>query len=101
LTEIKEDQISKFSSGYTQPEKGIEGPDENDHQIISKIMEVPSDKWFEISRWAKETDNLQAWQRSISFSIGKLRARGMKPSRKQAIQGEKILKEARSLGFPV
>ena len=69
--------------------------------MISEVMNIPSEKWFEIARWAKETDNLQAWQRSISFSIGKLLARGNTPSRKQAIQGVKILKEARQFGFPV
>jgi len=92
--------VATFGSGYRPPEKGIDGPDENDQQIIADIVSVAADKWFEIARWAKETDNLQAWQRSLAFSIGKLRAKGMKPSRKQAIQGMKILKEARGLGFP-
>lgn len=100
-TDIRADQLSRLSSPYTRPEKGIDGPDESDHQIIREILEIPPEKWFEIARWAKETDNLQAWQRSISFSIGKLRARGMTPSRKQAIQGEIIIREARRLGFPV
>lgn len=83
------------------PERGIEGPDKNDQKIIAEVVEVPSEKWFEIARWAKETDNLQVWQRSISFSIGKLLARGGTPSRKQAIQGVKILDEAKRFGFPI
>ncbi len=101
MSDLKSDQIATARRSGKSPEKGIEGPDRKDQKIISEVMEVPSEKWFEIARWAKETDNLQAWQRSISFSIGKLLARGNMPSRKQAIQGVKILREARQLGFPV
>ncbi len=101
MSDMKSDQIATSGRDRKSPEKGIEGPDKKDQKIISEVMEIPSEKWFEIARWAKETDNLQAWQRSISFSIGKLLARGNKPSRKQAIQGVKILKEARKFGFPV
>ena len=61
----------------------------------------PATTWFQISKWAKETENLQGWQRSIAFSLGGLAASGRKPSRKQAVQGEKILKEAKHLGFKV
>jgi len=69
--------------------------------LIDEMTKVPPNTWFEISKWAKETDNLQGWQRSIAFSLGGLAAAGRKPSRKQAVQGEKILKEARRLGFKI
>jgi len=101
ISDIKSDELVASGRIKAAPEKGIEGPDTDDQGKISEIMEIPPEKWFEISRWAKETDNLQAWQRSISFSIGKLLARGSSPSRKQAIQGLKIIKEAKSFGFPV
>jgi len=101
MSDIKGDMLQSPSRWTNMPEKGVEGPDKNDQKIIAEIMEVPSEKWFELARWAKETDNLQSWQRSISFSIGKLLARGKTPSRKQAIQGAKIIKEAKSFGFPV
>ena len=101
LSDIPADLIASKGFRHGSPEKGIDGPDENDEKIIAEVMKTPSDKWFEIARWAKETDNLQAWQRSISFSIGKLLARGKKPSRKQAFQGKKIVDEAKKLGFPV
>ncbi|MFZ2630530.1 MAG: AIPR family protein [Desulfosalsimonadaceae bacterium] len=100
ISDIAEDQTASFGSGYRPPEKGIDGPDENDQQIIADVMTVDSDKWFAIAQWAKQTDNLYAWQRSIAFGIGQLRAKGRKPSRKQAIQGKRILEEARRLGFP-
>lgn len=101
LLDVKSDLL--VSSGYMtrSPEKGIDGPDTNDQEIITEIMTVPAGKWFEISKWAKETDNLQTWQRSLAFSMGKLLAGSRTPSRKQAVQADKILKEARVLGFPV
>jgi hypothetical protein len=69
--------------------------------LIDEMARVPSSTWFQISKWAKETENLQGWQRSIAFSLGGLVASGRKPSRKQAVQGEKILNEAKRLGFKV
>ena len=101
MSDIKADRLISSGRVTRVPEKGIDGPDKKDQKTIAEVMEVPSEKWFEIARWAKETDNLQAWQRSISFSLGKLLARGGTPSRKQAIQGLKILKEARQFGVPV
>ncbi|MBC2705607.1 MAG: AIPR family protein [Desulfobacula sp.] len=101
LSDISSDQIASKGYRASVPERGIDGPDENDEKLITEVMKTPFEKWFEIARWAKETDNLQAWQRSISFSIGKLLARGKKPSRKQALQGKRIVDEAKKLGFPV
>lgn len=55
---------------------------------------VPDSLWFEIAKWAKATDTLATWQRSIAFSLGKPAAQGRAPSRKQAAQGKKIYDEA-------
>jgi len=65
----------------------------------ARIAEVPAQTWFDIAAWAKDTQSLQPWQRSISFSLGKQAVNRKAPSRKQAVQGEKILAEARALGF--
>lgn len=80
-------------------DKGIEGPDAVDQQLIDRIAEVSADHWFQISQWAKETGNLQPWQRSLAFSLGKLAASRRSVSRKQATQGLKILEEGEGLGF--
>ncbi|MBK7491723.1 MAG: hypothetical protein IPI17_06755 [Nitrosomonas sp.] len=82
-----------------KPDKGIDGPNENDLILISKVGEVPVDKWFQISKWAKETNNLQPWQRSHAFSIGKVASRSGSVSPKQAKHGVVILEEAQKLGF--
>ncbi len=64
-----------------------------------RIRLVPADEWFAISGWAKETGNLEPWQRSLAYSLGRLAAQHREPSTKQVHQGQKILDEARRLGF--
>ncbi|WP_105434798.1 AIPR family protein [Neorhizobium tomejilense] len=66
---------------------------------IGRISALPAQIWFDLAAWAKDTQSLQPWQRSLSFSLGKLAGSGKPPSRKQAAHGEKIIAEARSLGF--
>ncbi len=40
------------------------------NEDVEKVSAMAADIWFKISHWAKETNNLAAWQRGISFSIG-------------------------------
>lgn len=68
-------------------------------KLIDQICSVAPNIWLSISRWAKETNNLQPWQRSIAFNIGILLGRGKKPSVKQARQAEIILREAKEKGY--
>ena len=77
----------------------ISGPDEADRETIAAVVAVPADTWLRISSWSKETGNLQPWQRSLSYSLGRLLNAGRQPSRKQATQGLLILKAATGLGF--
>ena len=67
--------------------------------MIARVAAISSDAWFGLSAWAKDTQSLQPWQRSISYSLGKLAQKRKVPSRKQALQGERIMSEARNLGF--
>ena len=71
----------------------------SESEQVERVALVPAQTWFELAAWAKDTQTLQAWQRSLSFSLGRLAGSGKKPSRKQAMHGEKIIEEARSLGF--
>ena len=87
------------SEGQPIVSNGISGPTEEEAKEIDAVAGIPSETWFAISHWAKKTGTLAPWQRSISFSIGKLIAGGRKPSIKQARQGIKIVEEARRLGF--
>ena len=72
---------------------------ENDQAIIDEAASIPASTWFELSRWAKETQNFAPWQRSIVFSVGTLIGREKKPSIKQAIQALKVYKGAIEKGF--
>jgi hypothetical protein len=78
---------------------GLSGVQPEEQQAIEKVTAVGADGWFALSRWAKQTENLQPWERSLAFSLGKLVRHGRSPSRKQAVQGERILEDAHRLGF--
>ena len=67
--------------------------------IIDTVAEIEAKTWYNLAAWAKETQSLTPYDRSLSFNLGKLASRGFKPSIKQAIQGKRILSDARSQGF--
>lgn len=66
---------------------------------LEVVMSVSGESWKAVSSWAKQTDTLQPWQRSLAFSLGNLIMAGKTPSRKQVVQGAIILAEVRRLGF--
>ena len=63
------------------------------------VSAVPAETWFEMAAWAKDTQSLAPWERSLAFSLGKLAKAERAPTRKQADHGARILEEARGLGF--
>lgn len=67
--------------------------------IIDAVSAVDAEVWLSISSWAKQTASLLPWQRSLAYSIGKLRGDGRTPSAKQAKQGGILLAEAARVGF--
>lgn len=79
----------------------IEEANPEELALIEEVALVPAEVWFALSGWAKETGNLQGWQRGIAYSLGQRAGRNQEPSRKQAIQARKILQEAERLGFSV
>lgn len=72
---------------------------DEEKELIDRITAIPADVWLSISKWTKDTNNLQSWQRSISFSVGTLIGRGKRPSVKQARQAEIIYNAAKEKGF--
>ena len=80
-------------------DRGIESPTEKEQKLIEQVGTVSADVWFQVSKWAKETNNLQPWQRGLAYSIGKIVARSGKVSRKQANHGVTLLSAAEKLGF--
>jgi hypothetical protein len=68
-------------------------------KLIITIACIPAADWFAVARWAKETQNLEPWQRRLAFEIGKYLSNGWNISIKQATQGERLMAEAQRLGF--
>lgn len=71
----------------------------DEHAALTAVTSISGDDWFALSQWAKQTSNLQSWQRSLAFSLGRVLTAGSTPSRKQANQGALVLAEAKRLGF--
>jgi AIPR protein len=69
--------------------------------VPGEVTSVPAETWFKISRWARETGNLQNWQRSLAYSLGRIASQGGVPSTKQAAHAVNIIEEVRRLGYPV
>lgn len=74
-------------------------PSEEEAKLIMTAAAISAKTWYALSKWAKETNNFQGWQRSIAFSVGQAIARGRKPSYKQAVQVLKLYDEATRKGF--
>jgi hypothetical protein len=92
--------LQALASGSTeQAMAGIEVPTEDEEAEITWARSLPADVWFGISAWAKKTDSLASWQRSIAVSLGRLANQQRPPSRKQAAQGRLLHDEAIRLGF--
>jgi len=77
----------------------IDAPNEQEAAEIATASAVEGATWKAIASWAKNTGSLAPWQRSLSYSLGRLLDQGRKPSIKQARQGLILLTEARRLGF--
>lgn len=86
-------------STATPVDMGSNTPTAEESKLIEQASGIEADTWFRISNWAKETNNLQSWQRGIAYSLGRLAKSGRSPTVKQARQGVILLEEAERLGF--
>ena len=66
---------------------------------VNQVLECGSGKLWALATWAKETDNLQPWQRGIIGAVAQLVGSGKSPSGKQAVQTMKALVDAEERGF--
>ena len=66
---------------------------------LDRAGKLTGDVFKVISSWAKETGNLQPFQRSICYSVGKTKSYDKQISGKQALHAMKAYDEAISLGF--
>lgn len=70
-----------------------------DDPNIVECVALGADAWFAMSNWARETSNLAPWQRQLAYGLGRRISNGNPPTARQALQGKRILDEARRLGF--
>lgn len=72
---------------------------DEEQTIIDKVCAIPSSVWFNLSSWAKNTDNFESWQRGILFSVGRIISAKKKPSIKQARQALAAYEKALQIGY--
>ena len=96
---LRENLISDTGARSTGIDSIAEVMTEEEEAAKKKVEEVSAETWFELSKWAKQTENLQGWERSLAVSLGRNASAGKAPSRKQAAHGARILDEATRLGF--
>ena len=70
-----------------------------DNEMFEKVYKVPSEAWFEIARWTRETNNLSQSQRDTADALGRLVTTGTTFYDGQVIQGAHILDDACQQGF--
>jgi hypothetical protein len=68
-------------------------------KLIVTIATIPAEVWFSVERWAKETHNLEPWQRRFARDIGNSISSGQAISYKQAVDAEQLMIAATQLGF--
>lgn len=90
---------SVVSSSATASTSSFNVASAKEKELIDRAAGIPAGTWYALSKWAKETNNFQGWQRSIIFSVGQLIARGKIPSYKQSVQSLKVYDEAVIKGF--
>ncbi|GAA4993639.1 AIPR family protein [Streptomyces siamensis] len=60
---------------------------------------IPADEWYAIERWAKETRNLEPWQRQLAQFVGRRIELEQEVSETQAVQALHARAQALRLGF--
>ena len=74
-------------------------------KTVDKDTEVKDGKvsagnlWLALSKWAKENNKLEGWERKFVFIVGRTVNKNGEMSEKQAPIAEKILAKAKEEGF--
>ena len=89
------------SSASSATVSSFNAASEEEQKVIERAASIEAKTWYALSRWSKETDNFQGWQRSIVFNVGQTIGRRKKPSYKQSVQALKVYDEAIRKGFTV
>lgn len=66
----------------------------NINKDVAFACNVKAEHWFAISRWAKENNQFENWERSLLYSLGLCIKQQRNPSEKQARQAVRLYKSA-------
>lgn len=66
---------------------------------VGAVYTVSASEWTALAAWARETQNLQPWERQQATTVARYINNDWSLTEKQASQANRILAEARSLGF--
>ena len=101
LPDLTPELLAVGRSGSGGGGAGAQALSAEDEDLIAKTASVPAESWFTIATWARETNHLKPWERSLCVSLGRIAKSSRRPSVKQAAHGSRILDETRRLGLKV
>ncbi len=93
------DQLAAELADQTLEDSAPTDPDDGTGGDVALVMAIPAPEWFGLARWAKETSNLQPWQRQLADNVGRYVNNSWTISDKQAAQALRVMAEAQRLGF--
>ena len=97
-TALSAELLTRASAQRSVAKASVE-TDREQQDLVKRASAVPGTVWMEMSNWAKVTGNLESWQRSIVYSVGKRLQQGGQISWKQAAQALKAQEQATKKGF--
>ncbi|WP_327390260.1 AIPR family protein [Streptomyces microflavus] len=84
---------------HSLDEAALAGGTGTDEGAGEEATLVPADEWYAIERWAKETRNLEPWQRQLAQFVGRRLELDQEVPETQAVQALHARSEALRLGF--
>ncbi|WP_203550108.1 hypothetical protein [Actinospica acidiphila] len=84
---------------HSLDEAALAGGAGGDEGASEAVALITADEWFAIERWAKETRNLEPWQRQLAQFVGRRLELEQEVPETQAVQALHARTEALRLGF--
>ncbi|MFE0985887.1 AIPR family protein [Streptomyces rochei] len=80
-------------------EETLGAGEQREKLAVEELLAVPADQWRTIGQWAKETHNLEPWQRQLVESVGRRLSNGQDVPDAQALQALHARQEALRQGY--
>lgn len=96
--EVTKDLLKRASAQRSMV-RDAEETEKEQQALIREASKVPGPVWMEMANWARLTSNLESWQRSIIYDVGRRLQEGRDVSWKQARQALKAREMALQKGF--